>query len=284
MWQINYNEMYLGNNKCFAGNTIAMYGGDSYVYCPNTKIVSNLNASSFYAPSTAIQGYFATPNDFEIVGTSAYRATLEFSIDDDDEEIGWFFNFNPGTFVEMTFNVTQPDIFIQVDDEDFGFTIPVNDTTKVATVKYDTLKGNLPSRGYKISFTTQNENTRGDAGLVSFYYNITQYAPPTKRNCTTLNLPLGCVWDFKFKDDFCILQYNDLTYRNWNSDYSPYCTSITQDGRDQAYTAFLFTIATLLAILIIIINVAVICFATHRSNSYQKLDHIPSTLPKDEIF
>ena len=272
MWRINYHELYEGGmNDCFAGNTIGSYGQDTFLYCPNTSIISKVNISSTFVyglvsvidlPASQIQ--FSGSTYTEVDYQSIY-------IDDDDEETEWYFTFNPGTSLLMNFTQILPDagIYLQIDDEDVGYDIPSGSVGQYL-FKPDTIKNDLPSHGYKISITT-NTDIRYDVGFVSFSYNQTQYSNAQASINTTC--PLGspnCLWEIERGKDICFWTYNTYPTRLTSPSYTPYCTTIVQEGRDGMWMGIIFSISFVLITIILVVNF-VVGYFVYRSgkSSYQ---------------
>jgi len=259
--------MYLGNNKCFAGNTIATYGGgDCALYCPNTNIVSSSNFSALFRSDLVTYAYHIPPEEIELSGSKTWNSVQSIYLDDDDEEIGWWFNMNPGSSVNMTFDLWMDtdEVYMQIDDEDVGYTVQ-NGTYNFVT---EEIKDDLYSRGYKISFKTDNPMVNGTIGTVDFAYTETLYSTAkasTNQTCLNFNLLRGCVYEYDYGDDFCIVQYNNYEERNWGHDYSPYCTSVNQTGRDKAFAGFLIPVSTAIVMIIIAFNITVSWIISKRA-------------------
>lgn len=257
LWQINYKELYAGNNPCFSGNTISTYGEDCMMYCPNTNIISSLNATKF-SINTVIFSYNKTASEIPITSEPKVFSQFEYIyIDDDDEEIGWWFNLNPGSTIDMTFNVTTDQVYIQIDDEDVGYTIPSGETGSYLYAFEE--KNGIYSKGSKVSFKTDSDTVRGNVGYVNFEYKETYFDVSNASAC----IRPFCVYNFDYGDDFCLAVFNGNP-RSWSNDYSPSCTTIIQSGRDQAYAGIIIPIAVILIVLIIIFNTFVIWFLAKR--------------------
>jgi len=284
LWQINYNEHYKGNhNDCFAGNTITTYGHDNAMYCPNTKIVSSMNITMFGKRATA-SIYKQPPSDIPLDGQRNWTHTEAIYIDDDDEELAWWFNINPGSYVDVTFSQI-PDgskLVLQVDDDD-TYSIPPGDEGAY-TVKPDPIEEySLPSRGYKLSVTTKNSSlvTKEYYGFASFHYLQTLYGSqvaPINGSTTCSASQIFCYWEFDFGEDVCVNFYDLNLERNGQSEYAGSCIQIVQNGWNYGWNAFLIPLSCLLVILVICCNFfvsfSVSKFANRRSEivTYSNLE------------
>jgi len=280
LWQISYHELYSGNNNsCFSGNTAATYGSDNMLYCPNTYLISKTNITIL---NTGVVAYLYNQPASSIAMNPGQNFTMytgDLYIDDDDEEIAWWFVFNPGTQLQMTFtdvNATA-ELVAQIDDDDY-FEIPGGNSTAPLFAP-STLKHGLPSRNYKFSFTTNNVDLETDEtyGKVSFEYVSTVYGqegPSVSISNTSCNVfERSCVWEYEFGEDACISIWNNNA-RDWGNDYSGACVQINQVGWDEGWTAFLVPLSVLVAITIIVINVAVMLISNklHRKKQAASLD------------
>lgn len=277
LWQTNYHELYNGNNPCFSGNTVATYGGDDALYCANPWTISGLNATVF-STGVTLYSFNQTASDIQVVDSQYFNYTTNIYIDDDDEEIGWWFNINPGSKVQMYFSniySNGSDIYMQIDDEDAGYTIP--NGSDGAYLYAPEVENNIYSRGCKISFKTDGE-FRGYAGNVEFNYLETYFSV---ENATSIcRFSPFCLYDIPFPSDFCLLVRN-VNYRDWSNDYAPSCVRILQTGHDKTIAGIIIPVFSEIIALIIIINIVVMCVLAKQRNKLSEFTEEESLTKMD---
>lgn len=286
MWQISVFDHFKGNNNaCFAGNTIATYGQDNVLYCVNTYFVDSANVSILNTGVVASL-YYEPESSFVLNGLKNFSFVGSIYIDDDDEELAWWFNFNPGSYVNMNFSSieTGSELVLQIDDDQV-YEIPDGDGGMYSFAP-EKIKGGLPSRGYKLSFTTTNDSLPTDQtyGYVSFFYQQTLYS--YKNETSALTLPeyandscyIGaCLWDFSWTEDVCI-NINNFNVRYDDHDYAGICVQIIQNGFYWEWTMFFVVLSVVLIEIIVVVNVCFVCF----SRRFQPAQ--PTTLESMENF
>mmetsp|Transcript_19851 Transcript_19851/g.76063 ORF Transcript_19851/g.76063 Transcript_19851/m.76063 type:complete len:345 (+) Transcript_19851:32-1066(+) len=267
LWQISQHQFYAGNhNECFVTTSAAFYNGDNVLYCPNAHVVSEISLLDFNhlvsaQTFTGVNSY----KDLPIVGSVASAPyTTDIYIDDDDQNVWWYFNMNPGSVVSMTFfSVTGEGLQVQVDDEDQYDLVPNEEGQQFVF----TTSADDEARGYKMEVYATNQTMMGTwQGQVRFDYNQTYFSdPPDAYNidefqCAGL-LGANCTWELDWDTDICIsMWYPGEHYfgNNWDGQ----CVEVNQLGRPK-WSAVLIPTSVFLLVVIVVANIMV-CLVAER--------------------
>ena len=130
--------MYSGNgNGCLAKNTVALYGEDNVLYCPNTFIVSSLNVTDTSFSTIAITTPNITKKEMEIVSSNTLQSPVLSIYLDYQAETFWWFNLNTNSKLDISFiGITSSHLSLVIDDDDVVPEIPSGDSSFEFLVRF----------------------------------------------------------------------------------------------------------------------------------------------------
>ena len=138
LFYVSQHQIYPGSgNNCLGKNTVAMYGQDNFLYCPNTLLVSNLNITDTSLGVSVQTVLGVNEESFSIVDTQTLNETESIRIDYSGKTY-WYFNMNPNSSVSMSFTeITSESLTLSVDDDDL-MDIPLGSSSSLVSVRFFT--------------------------------------------------------------------------------------------------------------------------------------------------